>query len=101
MQAAARPLLAEPGWALPPHPSGAQSSILPPIGAHQSPIHLLRVQTLRAYVDMLRMEDRLWGHPTYLKARRALRCPAACCVNGPAAGLSACAGCAAQLAHER
>lgn len=27
------------------------------------------MQTLRAYIDMLRMEDRLYAHPTYLKAR--------------------------------
>ena len=26
------------------------------------------VQTMRAYVDMLRMEDRLYAHPTYSKA---------------------------------
>lgn len=29
--------------------------------------YCIRKMTLRAYVDMLRMEDRLWGHPTYLK----------------------------------
>ncbi len=27
------------------------------------------LQTLRAYIDMLRMEDRLYGHATYVKAR--------------------------------
>ena len=37
---------------------------LPP-SIHSTP----PAQTLRAYVDMLRMEDRLWAHPTYLKAR--------------------------------
>lgn len=28
-------------------------------------------QTMRAYVDMLRMEDRLYAHPTYSKVRCA------------------------------
>lgn len=43
-------------------------------------LHPLLPQTLRAYVDMLRMEDRLWGHPTYLKASRTAGCvPLAAC----------------------
>lgn len=35
------------------------------------PLPSTQPQTLRAYVGMLRMEDRLFAHPTYLKARHA------------------------------
>jgi hypothetical protein len=27
------------------------------------------LQTMRAYVDMLRMEDKIYAHPTYAKVR--------------------------------
>lgn len=64
---------------LAPHPCSRRSLVPPPrfLMPTPSPHPVLNgctllvphsyLQTLRAYIDMLRMEDRLFAHPSYLK----------------------------------
>jgi hypothetical protein len=54
---------------LPAHPFPRTAG---PLTVAPPPTYPRPPQTLRAYVSMLRMEDRLWAHPTYLKVRGEL-----------------------------